>query len=149
MEQVTNSIEINGRLEPIFDLVTTTKYWPQWHPATVGVGGVTERPFTLDDQIIERAQIGPRLYEGTWTVVEWERPFRVVLRGESGRIFISYTFQQTGEQVIFGRQLQYHPEDFAASAPDPAQLKTIMYQQSQLALQKLKALVEGLVENGR
>lgn len=149
MEQVVASIAINGRLEPIFDLVTTTKYWPQWHPATVGVGGVTERPFTLHDQVIERAQIGPRLYEGTWTVVVWERPLRVTLRGASGRIFISYTFQQAGERVNFGRELQYHPEDFAASAPDPAQLKTLMHQQSQLALQKLKELVEGLVENGR
>ena len=146
MEKIINSIEINGRLETIFDLVTTTKYWPQWHPATVGVDGVTERPFTLGDQIIERAQIGPRLYEGTWTVVVWERPLQAKLQGSSDRIFITYSFQAISENITeFRRQLEYYPADFAASAPDPIQLAQLMHIQSQKALEKLKQLVETLI----
>jgi hypothetical protein len=146
MEKVINSIEINGHLDHIFDLVTTTKYWPQWHPATVGVDGLTERPFTLHDQIIERAQIGPHLYEGTWTVVAWERPLQAKLQGTSNRIFITYSFQQVSENVTeFRRQLEYYPADFAASAPDPIQLAQLMHSQSQKALEKLKQLVEDLL----
>ena len=147
MEKIVNSIEINGGLETIFDLVTTTKYWPQWHPATVGVDGVIERPFTLNDQIIERAQIGSHLYEGTWTVVEWERPYQAKLQGGSGRINIIYSFQETAPNTVeYRRQLEYYPADFAASAPDPIQLTQLMHAQSQKALEKLKQLVETLAE---
>src|SRR5262245_8578270 len=60
MPRVVNSVRIDGAVEQVFDLVTTTKYWPQWHPATVGVGGVTERPIALGDVIHERARIGGR-----------------------------------------------------------------------------------------
>jgi hypothetical protein len=148
MEQITNAIQINGRLEAVFDLVTTTRYWPQWHPATVGVDGVTERPFTLNDQIVERAEIGPRLYEGKWTVVEWERPNRAILQGESGRIFITYTFRAVSETNIeFHRQLEYHPEDFAASIADPAKLAQLMHTQSERALHKLKQLIEQMLND--
>ena len=41
MATITNAIQIQGALAPIFDLITTTRFWPQWHPATIGVGGVT------------------------------------------------------------------------------------------------------------
>jgi hypothetical protein len=145
MAQVINTIQIHGSLAAVFDLVTTTRFWPQWHPATVGVGGVTERPFLQGDKIRERAKIGAHTYEGTWTVIEHVRPARAVLLGESGRIQISYAFQQLGDQVEYSRTLEYHPEDFAASTPDPDRLATLMHTQSEQALQKLKPLVEQIL----
>jgi len=145
MTQVTNSIQIHGPLAAVFDLVTTTRFWPQWHPATIGVGGVTERPFQPGDKIRERARIGAHTYEGSWTVTEYERPAHATLLGESGRIQIRYAFEQAGDQVVYSRTLDYHPEDFAASTPDPARLAALMHAQSQQALQKLKALVEQIL----
>lgn len=139
---VTNTIQIVGALAPVFDLVTTTRFWPQWHPATTGVGGVVERPFQLGDRIRERAQIGARTYEGTWTVVAYTRPISATLRGASERIQITYMLQAEGEITRLSRQLEYHPEDFAASVTDPSQLDQLMYAQSDQALQKLKALIE-------
>ena len=62
MATLTTTIQIHGALAPVFDLVTTTRFWPQWHPATIGVGGVTERPFQLGDKIRERAHIGAHTY---------------------------------------------------------------------------------------
>jgi hypothetical protein len=147
MATIINKIHILGQPEAVFDLVTTTRFWPQWHPATTGVGGVTERPFQQDDLIRERAHIGARTYEGTWRVIEHERPLRVVLRGESGRIQITYTFQADGEAIQFSRQLDYHAEDFAASATDSALVEKLMDNQSQQALQKLKTLVEQILQN--
>ncbi len=35
MSVVVNRIEIAGTLDRVFELVTTAKYWPQWHPATI------------------------------------------------------------------------------------------------------------------
>jgi hypothetical protein len=146
MDSVTNTIRILGQPAAVFDLVTTTRFWPQWHPATTGVGGVTERPFLLGDRIRERAQIGARTYEGTWQVIEYDRPQRVVLRGESGRIQIAYTFAAEADAVQFSRQLTYHPEDFAASVPDLSKLGALMHAQSEQALQKLKTLVEQILQ---
>jgi len=144
MAQVVNTIQINGSLEAIFDLVTTTRFWPQWRPATTGVGGVTERPMLPGDKIRERAVIGGKTYEGNWTVVDHTRPARVVLLMESGRIKISYSFQVSGSTTEFKRELEFHPEDFGAA--DPAALEKFMHAQSEQALQKLKALVEAILQ---
>ena len=142
MNTITNQIEITGDANAIFDLVTTTRFWPAWHPATTGVGGVTQRPFQVGDQIRERAQIGVQVHEGTWTVIAHERPHRAVLRMASGRLHITYTFQPMASGVEFTRALAYYPEDFAASVPNPAQLEQLMFMQSEQALQKLKGIVE-------
>ena len=146
MAQVVNTIQINGPLEPVFDLVTTTRFWTQWHPATVGVGGVTERPLALGDKIRERANIGGRTYEGNWTAIEHVRPARVALLMESGRIKITYSFQAVGQATEFKRELEFHPEDFSASAADPDTLQKLMHVQSEQALRKLKALVETILQ---
>jgi hypothetical protein len=49
-----NTVTINGTSKAVFDLITTARLWPQWHPATKGVGGVVERPYGLGDLIHER-----------------------------------------------------------------------------------------------
>lgn len=145
MTEIISTIQIQGPLPAVFDLVTTTRFWPQWHPATIGVGGVTERPFQEGDQIRERAQIGEHVYEGTWTVVEHLRPAHAVLQGREGRIQIRYGFQPQQDAVVYTRTLLYHPEDFAAGVADPSRLAKFMDQQSQQALQKLKALIEQIL----
>jgi hypothetical protein len=146
MEKVRNTVHINGSLEAIFDLVTTTRFWPQWHPATSGVGGVTERPVGLGDKIRERAVIGGHTYEGNWTVVDHVRPARLALLIESGRIKITYSFTALEQAVQFQRELEFHPADFKTSAADPKSLTKLMHQQSEQALQKLKALVEQILQ---
>src|SRR5215510_8472373 len=135
MARVVNTVRIDGPIEQVFDLVTTTKYWPEWHPATVGVGGVTERPVALGDVVRERALIGGRMYEGDWTVAEHVRPARVVLQAGSGRIQISYAFRADGAGTEFERTLEYHPEDFAQAGADPAAVEAVMFGQSEQGLQ--------------
>ena len=146
MNHIVNTIQIMGSLESVFDLITTTRFWPQWHPATVGVGGVIERPFRLGDQIRERAKIGGHTYEGTWTVAEYNRPNGAVLQGESGRVQISYSFHSDGVTTEFQRKLEFYAEDFKASVPDPNLLPKLMHDQSEQALQKLKQLVETILQ---
>lgn len=145
ISSIVNQIEINGPLADVFDLVTTTRYWPQWHPATIGVGGVTERPFRLGDQVQERAQIGEQIYEGIWTVVEYQHPVQATLRMQSGRIQISYTFYPEGQATVYQRELTFYPADFQASVADPVRLEKLMHAQSEQALRKLKTLVEQLL----
>jgi uncharacterized protein YndB with AHSA1/START domain len=145
--RVIKSITINGLLERVFDLVTTAKYWPQWHPATEGVSGAVEQPMKLGDKIIERARIGGRVGEGEWTVAVHDRPHRVVLQLPAtafGDLEIAYQFEQQGEQVRFTRTLQF---DLSKLPPqlDRAAIERQMDTDSEQALAKLKALVERIV----
>jgi uncharacterized protein YndB with AHSA1/START domain len=143
--EVVNSIHIDGPVEAVFDHVTTTRHWPQWHPATESVGGVTDRPLALGDEVFESARIGGRLHEGTWTVTELVRPVRVVLQIGGGRIQITYRFAQFEQSTQLQRELRYRPEDFAGGTTDPQALAERMQAQSQTALEQLKPLVEGLL----
>jgi predicted ester cyclase/uncharacterized protein YndB with AHSA1/START domain len=141
MTNIGNEVHIDGPIGPVFDLVTTTRYWPQWHPATEAVSGVTDRPLALGDQVRERASIGGRVHEGTWTVVEHDRPTRLVLQIDQGRIQITYAFTPSGGSTLLRRELQYRPEDFAGGATDPAGLEARMQAQSAEALNSLERLV--------
>jgi hypothetical protein len=146
MTAVVNTIHIRGRVEAVFDLVTSARFWPRWHPATLGVGGVRQRPFLLGDVISERARIGEKVYEGEWTVVEHVRPARVVLQAWGGRLHIRYLFQDVAGATEFQRELEFDPQDFHASASDPEALTQLMHDQSEQSLRKLKTLVEGILD---
>ena len=93
MAAVVNTVSINGAPKAVFDLITTARLWPQWHPATKGVGGVIERPYGLGDLIHERGRIGDKNFDTTWKVVEHVRPSKIVLQSQNAPTRITYTFK--------------------------------------------------------
>jgi uncharacterized protein YndB with AHSA1/START domain len=97
MPSVSDSFECVGPAEAVFDLVTTARFWPQWHPATRGVEGDVDRPAQLGDRITEHVVIAGIEGTGAWTVVARDRPHRLVLEADlsMGRFQISYTFTHT------------------------------------------------------
>jgi hypothetical protein len=62
------------------------------------------------------------------------------------RLVITYSLRKEGAMTMLTRSLDYFLEDFAANAPDPTQLQSLMVNQSELALDRLKALVEGILQ---
>jgi hypothetical protein len=34
MNHIHTEVRTDGSIEPVFDIVTTTRHWPHWHPAT-------------------------------------------------------------------------------------------------------------------
>jgi uncharacterized protein YndB with AHSA1/START domain len=144
MPAVINSIHIDGRPEAIFDLVTTARFWPQWHPATLAVAGVTQRPFGLGDRIHERVRFGDLVMQGTWEVVEYARPWRAVLRTEMPFVQITYSFAADGGGTDFRRELEYEAS-LAGAFPDPGAFDRLMQSQSGQGLRKLKELVEEIL----
>jgi len=149
MTQIVKDILITGPVEHVYDLVTTAKYWPQWHPATEGVSGAIAQPMKLGDKIIERARIGGRVGEGEWTVITHRRPHRVVLQLPAtafGDLEIAYDFESQGEQVRFTRTLQFDLSNLPPQL-DRAAIERQMDSDSEQALAKLKALVEGITES--
>src|SRR5262249_42083284 len=93
MGEVTNSITITGAPEPVFDLATTARLWPQWHPATHAVFGVIERPYLLNDVVGEQGVAMGVAFETVWTVTEYERPRRVNMYSAKAGVNIKYTFE--------------------------------------------------------
>ena len=145
MSQVTTKISIHGTPERVFDLVTTAKYWPQWHPATVAVSGQIEHPMQMGDVIRERARIGGVEGEGDWKVVEHERPRRVVMRvpgTQVGDVQITYGFVTHGDEVEFTRSLEFDVSLL------PENLRPVVERQmetdSAAGLRRLKELVESM-----
>jgi len=135
---VVNSVTINGTPKAVFDLITTARLWPQWHPATKGVGGVVERPYGLGDLIYERGQIGDKDFEATWKVVEHVRPSKIVLQSQKSPTRITYTLAAGKGTTVFTRRLEYRADTFAAVK----ELDKVMRDQSEQAVKQLKALVE-------
>jgi uncharacterized protein YndB with AHSA1/START domain len=145
MISVVNTVTIAGAPEAVFDLITTARFWPQWHPASRAVGGVTERPYGLGDRILERGRIGNRDFQITWKVVEHVRPSRAVLQSERSPARITYSFQARNGSTVFTRELKYKGEDVVAATPTPDEINRLMQVQSEQAVNQLKALVEKIL----
>ncbi len=145
MDHVETSVEIHGSLDAVFDLVTMARYWPRWHPATRGIGGVVERPYQLGDLIHEVGEIGGVVAQVTWRVAEHERPARVVLEEVSSLATITYTFDAFDDDVLFRRRLEYDESPFQDLLPDRGALRNVMREQSEEGLRRLKELVENIL----
>jgi uncharacterized protein YndB with AHSA1/START domain len=139
---VVNTVIIAGSAAAVFDLATTARFWPQWHPASHTVGGVTQRPYQLGDLIHERGEVAGIPFQVTWKVEAHARPSRAVLRAETPPARIIYTFEGRSGATEFRRELEYDPATFRAGAPDPDALVRLMHTQSEEALRRLKELVE-------
>jgi hypothetical protein len=103
---------------------------------------VTDRPLQLGDVVHERANIGPKVFEGDGTVVEHVRSLRVRLRILGRPLEITYSFTASNGNTVFHRELDYPIEGFRGTAADPAAVERLMQQQSAEGLKKLQALVE-------
>ena len=92
MPQVSHHFVADRPIDAVFDVVTTARYWTEWHPATRGVEGDVDHPARLGDHIIEHVSIAGIEGTGTWTVVEHDRPHHLALETELsiGRLRISY-----------------------------------------------------------
>jgi Polyketide cyclase / dehydrase and lipid transport len=142
MTQIVGWVPIRGSIDQVFDLVTTAHYWPEWHPATQSVGGITQRPLVLGDQVRERARIAGRIYTAQWRVTEHVRNARLVLQVDGGRMQTDYAFVKFESTTVVRRELTYRAEDFGRTAA------ARMDKQSKEALRRLKAFVESHIAAG-
>jgi hypothetical protein len=145
--RISQFILIRGPMDRVFDLVTTARYWPEWHPATLSVGGAVETPMQLGDSIHERARIGGTIGENDWAVVEHARPSRVVLRMPGtrlGDLEIVYRFAARGDAVEFTRELEFDLANLPANV-DKRAIERQMETDSAEALRRLKSLIERLL----
>jgi uncharacterized protein YndB with AHSA1/START domain len=145
MSRTINTVHIARPLAVVFDYATTPKHWPQYHPNSLGVSGVTERPVQLGDVTRERASLMGREIEGDWKVVEHAPPQKVVwdIQSADGQssMRLMYAFEEKDGGTQFTRDLEFH---VAAIAGTPLEevFANYMRGESEKAVQNLKKVME-------
>lgn len=136
MPRVSHHFVADRPIDAVFDLVTTARYWTEWHPATRGIEGDVDHPARLGDHITEHVTIAGIEGTGTWTVVEHDPPRHLALETElaMGRLRISYQLTAVADGTRFQRDL-----DFPELGP---QISAVMAAQSQAGVASLARLVE-------
>ena len=136
MPQVSHHFLADRPIDAVFDVVTTARFWTEWHPATRAVEGDVDHPARLGDHIVEHVTIAGIEGTGTWTVVEHDRPHRLALETQLavGRLRISYQLAAVAGGTRFQRDL-----DFPDLGP---QIAAVMDAQSQAGVASLAQLVE-------
>jgi len=136
MPRVSHHFVVDRPIDAVFDVVTTARFWTDWHPATRGVEGDVDHPARLGDQIIEHVTIAGVEGTGTWTVVDYDRPHHLALETELavGRLRISYQLAAVSGGTRFQRDL-----DFPELRP---QVAAVMEAQSEAGVANLAGLVE-------
>ena len=144
MNIVLNQIRISGPIESVFKIVTTARYWPQWHPSCSRVSGATERPYQLGDTVHQVAHVAGKTRRGTWRVIAHEFPQKTALQMHGGRIEVRYTFvpYPNGTRVI--RRLTY-PASFADGGHELQELEEMMHFESEQGMHQLKILAERML----
>jgi hypothetical protein len=131
----------------VFDLVTSARLWPEWHPATLSVSGVTHQPYQLGDVVHERVRFVGLELDVTWRVAEHVRPSRVVLQAFTSPARIIYSFQARGDAIEFRRELEYDGKLLRHVVPATVDLDGLMQEQSDEGVRRLKELVEGILRD--
>jgi uncharacterized protein YndB with AHSA1/START domain len=137
MPRVSHHFVVSRPIDAVFDVVTTARFWTEWHPATRGVEGDVDHPARLGDRITEHVSIAGIEGSGTWTVVEYDRPHHLALETEFavGRLRISYQLAAVaGGGTRFQRDL-----DFPELGP---QASAVMETQSAAGTASLALVVE-------
>ena len=133
----------------MFDLVTSARFWSEWHPATRAVYGVTQRPYRLGDLIHERVVFGGIEMVVSWRVAEHIGPSRVVLQSLTSRARITYAFEAEGDAVAYRRDLEYDGALLRQAISGVGDWDALMQAQSDEGVGRLKALVERILREER
>src|SRR5262249_14558369 len=94
MPRVSHHFVVDRLIDDVFAVVSTARFWPEWHPATRAVEGDIGHPARLGDQITEYVTIADIEGSGTWTVTEYSPPHHLVLETDLavGHLRITYEF---------------------------------------------------------
>ena len=137
MPRVSHHFVVDRPIDAVFNVVTTARFWPEWHPATRGVEGDIDHPARLGDKVTEHVTIAGIQGSGTWSVVELDRPHHLALETDLvfGHLRISYQLTTVdGGRTRFQRDL-----DFPELGP---QVSAAMQAQSAEGITSLAHLVQ-------
>ena len=145
MTRICNSIQIRRSIEQVFDFITTPANWPQWHPASVSVGGNSDHSLLPGEAVTENISVAGHRGQVTWLVRERSAPHRWLIDGtgkDGGRATITYTLTRDTTGTNFERKLVYAMSNPLLAVLDWLIIRSRMKADSAEALQRLKRLLE-------
>ena len=145
MTRICNSIQIRQPIEQVFDFITTPANWPQWHPASVSVGGTLTIPCSRAKRLRKTFPSSGHRGQVTWLVRERSAPHRWVIDGtgkDGGRATITYTLTPHPDGTNFERELVYAMPNPLLAVLDWLIIRSRMKADSAEALRRLKRLLE-------
>lgn len=136
-------VELPCAAEAAFAFVTNPSRWSRWHPATLAVRGVPDRPLALGETVVETIGAAGRRFEATWTVRVCEPPRRWVIETTSaeGDARIEYQLEPGAGGCRFTRLLWFRSQRAPWRWLDRNLTRWLLARQSRRALDKLQRLV--------
>ena len=142
---VHTEVETGRPAAAVFDFATTPAQWHRWHPATVAVRDVPDRPLTTGETILEEIAVAGRREAALWTVMACESAARweIATATPSGDAWIVYCLTPTGAGCRFQRTLRFRSKRWPWRTLDDTLLRWVLVRQSARALANLRAVLEG------
>lgn len=144
MTRIYTTAFIPAPVETIYDYVTTPGHWPQWHPSSIAVSGMSDHSLTVGEQCIEEFLVAGRRGRVTWTVEERVVPQRWSIAGIiEGRSYggrVTYTLHAEGEGTRFEREFVYPTPGLLLTLLDLLLVRRRVEAESELALRQLRTI---------
>ena len=109
-----SEIVVNKPQEVVFDTITTLRTWEMCYPATIDVGGVTERPLRKGDLMLEKFMWGGFLYAVfEYEIVEYDPPRRFAFWGTQPftSTFVDFFFGSFIDKISAGIEYDVSPAE--------------------------------------
>lgn len=142
--RVETEIYIQRTASDTFAFATTPALWHTWHPATVSVHDVPQRPLVKGETMHELIAMMGRRKEAVWTVLLCDAPQRweIGTDTEAGTAHIVYRVTATSVGCRFHRTLDFRSKGWPWRALDSNLTRWVLERQSARALRNLKAVLE-------
>lgn len=141
MTRIQTIIHLPCPVASVFEYVTTPGNWPQWHPSSRGVSGVTDHSLNVGEQVAEWFQVGWYRGRVVWTVRERAAPYRWVIEGqvdEGGGGTITYNLTPREGGTHFERTFVYTMRNRGLALMDRLFIRRLMKAASNRALRRLR-----------
>jgi len=143
--RVESEVTIRQPPARVFDFVTTPALWHTWHPATVEVRGVPQRPLGEGERALEVIAMGRRRDEAEWLVRRCAPPslWEITTETANGAARIVYRCEPTDTGCHFHRTLEFRSRRWPWRALDSTLTRWLLIRQPAHALENLRRLLEG------
>jgi uncharacterized protein YndB with AHSA1/START domain len=147
MTRIYTTTFINKPVEEVFDYVTSPGSWPQWHPSSLGVSGVTDRSMQVGEQCTEEFEVAGRKGSAVWMTRERQAPNRWVIDGkiigsQHGGGRVTYTLTPQAGGTFFEREFVYPTASLLFKLLDLVIIRRRVRAESEEAMRRLKKALE-------
>jgi uncharacterized protein YndB with AHSA1/START domain len=141
--QIDTEIAIDRSPAHVFAYATTPALWQTWHPATVAVRNVPDRPLVVGETAREVIDMAGRSDEALWTVTQCEPPrlWQIATETAKGVARITYQVDARGDGCLFRRTLEFRSKGWPWPLFDATLTRLFLVVQSRRALRNLQRVL--------